>query len=139
MSDTPNAKPTATDTVEKGESLWVGAWYRLRKNKMALAGGVFILLLAGLSFIGPFFLEGDYYTNTILEDKLTAPGAEYTLGTDHLGRDQLGRIIKGGQISLLVGLVATFVSLTIGIGYGTISGYFGGKIDSVMMRLVDIL
>ena len=119
--------------------MWVGAWYRLRKNKMALAGGVFILLLAGLSFIGPFFLEGDYYTNTVLEDKLTAPGGEYTLGSDHLGRDQLGRIIKGGQISLLVGLVATFVSLTIGIGYGTISGYFGGKIDSVMMRLVDIL
>ena len=139
MSDAPNAKPNATDTVEKGESLWVGAWYRLRKNKMALAGGVFILLLAGLSFMGPFFLEGDYYTNTVLEDKLTAPDAEYTLGTDHLGRDQLGRIIKGGQISLLVGLVATFVSLTIGIGYGTISGYFGGKIDSVMMRLVDIL
>ena len=139
MSDIPTTEPSAIDTIEKGESLWVGAWYRLRKNKMALAGGVFILLLAGLSFIGPFFLEGDYYTNTMLEDKLTAPGAEYTLGTDHLGRDQLGRIIKGGQISLLVGLVATFVSLTIGIGYGTISGYFGGKIDSVMMRLVDIL
>ena len=138
MNDTPT-RPDAPDTVEKGESLWVGAWYRLRKNKMALAGGVFILLLAGLSFIGPFFLEGDYYTNTVLEDKLTAPGGEYTLGSDHLGRDQLGRIIKGGQISLLVGLVATFVSLTIGIGYGTISGYFGGKIDSVMMRLVDIL
>ena len=139
MSDIPTTRPDAPDTVEKGESLWVGAWHRLRKNKMALAGGVFILLLAGLSFIGPFFLEGDYYTNTVLEDKLTAPGGEYTLGSDHLGRDQLGRIIKGGQISLLVGLVATFVSLTIGIGYGTISGYFGGKIDSVMMRLVDIL
>ena len=138
MNDT-STRPDAPDTVEKGESLWVGAWYRLRKNKMALAGGVFILLLAGLSFIGPFFLEGDYYTNTVLEDKLTAPGGEYTLGSDHLGRDQLGRIIKGGQISLLVGMVATFVSLTIGIGYGTISGYFGGKIDSVMMRLVDIL
>ena len=138
MTDT-TPKPSPIYTVEKGESLWVGAWHRLRKNKMALAGGVFILLLAGLSFMGPFFLEGDYYTNTVLEDKLTAPDAEYTLGTDHLGRDQLGRIIKGGQISLLVGLVATFVSLTIGIGYGTISGYFGGKIDSVMMRLVDIL
>ena len=138
MTDAP-AKPTALDTVEKGESLWVGAWHRLRKNKMAIAGGVFILLLAGLSFIGPFFLEGDYYTNTVLEDKLLPPDSDYPLGTDHLGRDQLGRIIKGGQISLMVGLVATFVSLTIGIGYGTISGYFGGKIDSVMMRLVDIL
>ena len=138
MNDTPT-RPDAPDTVEKGESLWVGAWHRLRKNKMALAGGVFILLLAGLSFVGPFFLEGDYYTNTVLEDKLQSPGGKYPLGTDHLGRDQLGRIIKGGQISLLVGLVATFVSLTIGIGYGTISGYFGGKVDSVMMRLVDIL
>ena len=138
MTDAPS-KPTALDTVEKGESLWVGAWHRLRKNKMAIAGGVFILLLAGLSFIGPFFLEGDYYTNTVLEDKLLPPDSDYPLGTDHLGRDQLGRIIKGGQISLMVGLVATFVSLTIGIGYGTISGYFGGKIDSVMMRLVDIL
>lgn len=138
MTDIP-ASPNAPDTVEKGESLWIGAWHRLRKNKMALVGGAFILLLAGLSFIGPFFLEGEYYTETQLEDVLQSPGDKYPLGTDHLGRDQLGRIIKGGQISLMVGLVATFVSLTIGIGYGTISGYFGGKIDSVMMRLVDIL
>ncbi|MDP6678431.1 MAG: ABC transporter permease [Verrucomicrobiota bacterium] len=138
MTDAPT-KPSAPDTIEKGESLWVGAWHRLRKNKMALVGGAFILLLAGLSFIGPFFLEGEYYTETQLEDVLQSPGDKYPLGTDHLGRDQLGRIIKGGQISLMVGLVATFVSLTIGIGYGTISGYFGGKIDSVMMRLVDIL
>ena len=138
MTD-PTTKPDAPDIVEKGESLWVGAWHRLRKNKMAIAGGIFILLLAGLSFIGPFFLEDDYYTNTELEDILQTPGGDYPLGTDHLGRDQLGRIIKGGQISLLVGLVATFVSLTIGIGYGTVSGYFGGKVDSVMMRLVDIL
>ena len=138
MTD-PTTKPDAPDIVEKGESLWVGAWHRLRKNKMAIAGGIFILLLAGLSFIGPFFLENDYYTNTELEDILQTPGGDYPLGTDHLGRDQLGRIIKGGQISLLVGLVATFVSLTIGIGYGTVSGYFGGKVDSVMMRLVDIL
>ena len=138
MTDAPT-KPCVPDTVEKGESLWVGAWHRLRKNKMAIVGGIFILLLAGLSFIGPFFLEGDYYTNTVLEDKLQSPGGKYALGTDHLGRDQLGRIIKGGQISLMVGMVATLVSLTIGIGYGTVSGYFGGKVDSVMMRLVDIL
>ena len=115
MTDT-TPRPSPIYTVERGESLWVGAWHRLRKNKMALAGGVFILLLAGLSFVGPFFLEGDYYTNTVLEDKLQPPGGDYPLGADHLGRDQLGRIIKGGQISLLVGLVATFVSLTIGIG-----------------------
>ena len=86
MSDAPNAKPNATDTVEKGESLWVGAWHRLRKNKMALAGGVFILLLAGLSFIGPFFLEGDYYTNTVLDDKLLAPAAVVFVSTTFSNR-----------------------------------------------------
>ena len=132
-------KTYALSQVEKGESLWVGAWHRLRKNKMALLGSIFIILLIGFSFIGPIFLEDNYYTYQELEQKMQGPNKEYLLGTDHLGRDQLGRIIKGGQISLMVGLVATIVSLTIGIGYGTISGYFGGKIDRFMMRIVDIL
>ena len=132
-------KSNALSQVEKGESLWVGAWHRLRKNKMALLGSIFIILLIGFSFIGPFFLEDNYYTYQELEQKMQGPNKEYLLGTDHLGRDQLGRIIKGGQISLMVGLVATVVSLTIGIGYGTISGYFGGNIDRFMMRIVDIL
>ena len=134
-----NIKTTALSQVEKGESLWVGAWHRLRKNKMALLGSIFIILLIGFSFIGPIFLEDNYYTYQELDQKMQGPNKEYLLGTDHLGRDQLGRIIKGGQISLMVGLVATIVSLTIGIGYGTISGYFGGKIDRFMMRIVDIL
>ena len=132
-------KSNALSQVEKGESLWVGAWHRLRKNKMALLGSIFIILLIGFSFVGPFFLEDNYYTYQELEQKMQGPNKEYILGTDHLGRDQLGRIIKGGQISLMVGLVATVVSLTIGIGYGTISGYFGGNIDRFMMRIVDIL
>ena len=136
---TSNTKSNALAQVEKGESLWTGAWHRLRKNKMALLGSVFILLLIGFSFIGPFFLEDNYYTYQELELKMQGPSEDYILGTDHLGRDQLGRIIKGGQISLMVGLVATVVSLTIGIGYGTISGYFGGNIDRFMMRIVDIL
>ena len=132
-------KSNSFSQVEKGESLWVGAWHRLRKNKMALLGSIFIILLIGLSFIGPFFLEDDYYTFQELELASKAPSEDHLLGTDHLGRDQLRRIIKGGQISLMVGLVATVVSLTIGIGYGTISGYFGGNIDRLMMRVVDIL
>ena len=132
-------KSKSLSQVEKGESLWVGAWHRLRKNKMALLGSIFIILLIGLSFIGPFFLEDDYYTFQELELASKAPSEDHLLGTDHLGRDQLRRIIKGGQISLMVGLVATVVSLTIGIGYGTISGYFGGNIDRLMMRVVDIL
>ena len=136
---TTQTASNALAQVEKGESLWVGAWHRLRKNKMALIGSVFILVLIGFSFIGPFFLENDYYTYQELELATKGPSKDHVLGTDHLGRDQLGRIIKGGQISLMVGLVATVVSLTIGIGYGTISGYFGGNIDRFMMRIVDIL
>ena len=136
---TTQTASNALAQVEKGESLWVGAWHRLRKNKMALIGSVFILMLIGFSFIGPFFLENDYYTYQELELATKGPSKDHILGTDHLGRDQLGRIIKGGQISLMVGLVATVVSLTIGIGYGTVSGYFGGKIDRFMMRIVDIL
>ena len=139
VNPTTQTESNALAQVEKGESLWVGAWHRLRKNKMALIGSVFIFVLIGFSFIGPFFLENDYYTYQELELATKGPSKNHILGTDHLGRDQLGRIIKGGQISLMVGLVATVVSLTIGIGYGTISGYFGGNIDRFMMRIVDIL
>ena len=81
------AKPSALDQVEKGESLWVGAWHRLRKNKMALVGGTFILLLVGLSFIGPFFLEENYYTHQELDLKMKPPGEEYiTFGQEWCSR-----------------------------------------------------
>lgn len=125
-------------TAEKGRSLWSDAWHRLRKNHMALFGGAFIIVITFLSFAGPLFLEFDYKEQN-LTNRLKTPSAEHWLGTDHLGRDQLSRMLYGGRISILVGLAATAVSLTIGVLYGTISGYLGGMVDRVMMRLVDIL
>ena len=124
--------------AEKGRSLWLDAWHRLRKNHMAVFGGVFIIMVTILSFAGPLFLKYDFKEQN-LTNRLKAPSAEHWLGTDHLGRDQLARMLYGGRISILVGLAATAVSLSIGVLYGTISGYLGGGVDRIMMRAVDIL
>lgn len=123
---------------EKGESLWVGAWYRLRQNKMAVFSGIFIIFLTLLCFGLPMVVNLDY-KDIQSEKYFTPPGGEFLMGSDHLGRDQFARILYGGRISLLVGLAATLVSLTIGITYGAVSGYFGGVVDRVMMRIVDVL
>lgn len=124
---------------QKGSSLWKDARQRLFRNRAAVAGLAFLLLMAAACFIGPFF---PFIQNPNIQDitLITAsPDSAHWLGTDHLGRDLFSRILYGGRISLLVGLVATGVSLVIGLLYGLISGYAGGRLDAVMMRTVDIL
>jgi oligopeptide transport system permease protein len=136
----PNISPPTLllEQAEQGHSLWQDAWHRLRKNRMALFGGFFILLMMLSSFFGPMLVPHGYQEQN-LQLRESPPSAEHWLGTDKLGRDLLSRVLYGGRISLTVGLVATAVSLTIGVLYGTISGYCGGKTDAVMMRFVDIL
>jgi len=136
----PKMPPAADlfEQAEQGHSLWQDAWHRLRKNHMAVIGGIFILIMGMASFFGPMMVEHGYQEQN-LELRETPPSADHWLGTDKLGRDLLSRVLYGGRISLTVGLVATAVSLTIGVLYGTISGYCGGKTDAVMMCLVDIL
>jgi oligopeptide transport system permease protein len=126
------------EAAEKGRPLWLDAWYRLRKNRLAVLGGVVVIIMTVLSFFGPLFLKYSYEVQDLTLN-VSPPSAQHWLGTDKLGRDLLSRILYGGRISLLVGVAATAVSLTIGVLYGTISGYVGGKTDRVMMRLVDIL
>jgi oligopeptide transport system permease protein len=133
----PNAR-RLLDQAEQGTSLWRDAWLRLRKNRMAVFGFVVVALISLASIFGPFFITHDYDT-TNLDRVSQPPSADHWLGTDKLGRDQFSRILYGGRISLMVGLCATAVSLTIGVLYGTIAGYVGGKLDAVMMRIVDIL
>ncbi|HLX70658.1 MAG TPA: ABC transporter permease subunit [Verrucomicrobiae bacterium] len=127
-----------TDQVEAGHSLWQDAWHRLRQNKMAVVGAVFVFLLALASFLAPFIAPHSY-EQTNLAIGATPPSPAHWFGTDVLGRDLLSRILYGGRISLSVGLVATAVSVIIGVLYGSISGYIGGRLDVVMMRIVDIL
>jgi oligopeptide transport system permease protein len=140
---TPAARPHPDashllEEAEQGTSLWKDAWLRLRKNKMAVFGFVVVTLISLASIFGPFVVKYSYQENNL--DRVTEPPSwEHWLGTDKLGRDQFSRILYGGRISLMVGLCATAVSLTIGVLYGTIAGYVGGKLDAVMMRVVDIL
>ena len=136
----PKTLPAADVTpeqLEQGTSLWHDAWCRLRKNKLAVGGGVVLLVLTLLCVCGPWFSQT--YQDQNLDLGATPPGAAHWLGTDTLGRDLFARILYGGRISIMVGLVATVVALTIGVTYGAVAGFLGGKIDRVMMRIVDIM
>ena len=129
---------TAAEPIERGTSLWLDAWRRLRKNRMAVLGAGILCVVVVLSIAGPWFTPYSF------EDQDTAlgaaaPSASHWLGTDPLGRDLLARILYGGRVSLLVGVAATSVSLLIGVLYGAIAGFAGGRLDSIMMRIVDVL
>jgi oligopeptide transport system permease protein len=128
----------ALEEAERGTSLWRDAWQRLGKNKMAVISAVILILIVLASFIGPFFLKLSYETQN-LQLGAVPPGVRHWLGTDTLGRDLFVRILYGGRVSMSVGFCATAVALTIGVFYGAISGFLGGKIDMLMMRIVDII
>ena len=123
---------------EAGRSLWQDAWARMRKNRMAVFGAIALAIIAAASLIGPLVIAYGYEEQN-LQLGAAPPSAAHLLGTDKLGRDQLARILYGGRVSLLIGIAATAVSLTIGLLWGSVAAYFGGKVDAVMMRIVDIL
>jgi oligopeptide transport system permease protein len=131
--------------VVKGASLWRDAWKRLLKNKLAVFGLVVISLIAIAVIVGPFIMQraagitpdgmpasGDLF-------KSSPPSWRNWMGTDDAGRDIFARVLQGGRISLMVGIISTIVSLLVGVSYGAIAGYMGGRIDNLMMRIVDIL
>ncbi|MCC7441696.1 MAG: ABC transporter permease subunit [Bdellovibrionales bacterium] len=124
--------------VEQGTSLWTDAWIRLKRNRMALAGGIFLVSLTLMALVTPWIAPYTYEGQD-LQLGASAPSAAHWLGTDTLGRDLLTRIMYGSRISLMVGFLATAVALLIGVLYGTISGFLGGRADMLMMRIVDTL
>jgi oligopeptide transport system permease protein len=124
--------------MSQGSSLWSDAWRRLLANKAALAGGIILLILIFLAIFAPWIAPHSYaYQN--LDLGAQPPSSDFLLGTDTLGRDLFSRILYGARVSLLVGFVATGVALVIGVSWGIIAGYFGGRVDSAMMRIVDVL
>jgi len=120
-------------------SLWSDAWKRLRRNRAAMAAGLLLAWISLTAIAAPWLPGVQDPTAQDLALGATPPTAAHWFGTDELGRDTFARVLYGGRISLLVGVVATIVSLLIGVTYGAISGYRGGRLDEFMMRVVDIM
>jgi len=122
----------------RGRSLYVDAWHRLLKNKAAVAALIVLATMIVLVGVGPMLSDWDHEIPD-WDHYSTPPSLEtgHLFGTDALGRDLFVRTMIGGRISLLVGLVATLVSLVIGVSYGAVAGFFGGRVDNIMMRFVD--
>ena len=128
------------DSLEPSSSLWKDAGHRLSRNRAAMASVVALAFIIIACLILPS-IPG-LIPNPDIQDlphKNLGPAPGHWFGTDHLGRDILSRVLSGGRISIAVGLITTLVSVTIGVCWGALSGYAGGWVDSLMMRIVDIL
>lgn len=119
-------------------SYWQDAWRRLKKNKLAMVGLWMIIFLSVMALFGPY-LAPYTYAEQSLTDQNQGLSQAHWFGTDDLGRDIFVRLWHGGRISLFIGLMAALIDLLVGVIYGGISGYSGGKTDQIMMRVVDVL
>jgi len=140
--------------TRKRESLWADAWRRLLRNKAAVMGGVIVILLILIALLAPFIAPRPFADQVLVDNNKVPPWVlaifsnmepyakisnDYPLGADYVGRDLLSRIIYGARISLSVAFIGPSISLIIGVAFGMVSGYFGGRIDNIMMRVVDVL
>ena len=119
-------------------SFWKEAFVKLINKKLAVIGLVFIILITLCAIFVPWFSKYDYATNNLLATN-EWPSAEHWFGTDHLGRDIFVRVMYGARYSLVIGFAASILNLFIGIVYGGIAGFVGGKVDNLMMRIVDVI
>lgn len=121
-----------------GKSLWAEGWKRLRRNRVAVASGIFIFVLCVMAIfayqISPYSFDEQF-----MDSILASPSKQFWFGTDSLGRDMLSRLIHGARMSMAVGIVTALLSLFVGAAYGAVSGWVGGRVDAVMMRVIDIL
>lgn len=147
--------PAAGEGQQKVTNLWADAWKRLVRNRAAMFGGLIIVVLVLLGIFAPVvapytYAEGDSNENYMVPAWLTkimpghmenyaTIGDKFAFGADYLGRDMLSRIIYGIRVSLPVGFIGAMTALIIGLVYGCISGYYGGTVDNIMMRIVDIM
>ena len=134
--------PANAELMEKaiqGRSLWEDARRRLLRNRAAVAGMIVLGILVAAAIIGPMLVPFRYDEINKTDVWLAPMTAGHILGSDSLGRDLLARLLMGLRVSLAIGLVATGVSLAIGVVWGAVAGFVGGKLDELMMRVVDIL
>ncbi|MBB6692011.1 ABC transporter permease [Cohnella xylanilytica] len=131
--------PSGAERIQRrSRTAWQDVRYRLTTNKLAMTGFWLLILLVLMAFFAPLVWPFDHYTND-LQLNNQPPDSTHWFGTDDLGRDLFARTWKGAQISLFVGVAAALIDLVIGIVYGGIMGYYGGKVDEVMNRFAEIL
>jgi len=131
--------PVEMPEPEAGTSLWRDAWRRLLKNRMAVVSGIVLTAVGLLTLLAPVIPGLPDPNVQDLAYGAKGPALHHWFGTDILGRDLFARVLYGGRVSILVGLVATLVSFLVGVSYGATAGYFGGRVDNTMMRFVDVL
>lgn len=132
----PESEKNVNEIIRPSVTYWQDAWRRLKKNKLAMLGLIMIIIIAIISVFGPMISKFNYYSNDFSVANI-GPSFIHPLGTDQFGRDEFTRIMYGGRISLTIALVASVISFGIGILYGGISGFFGGTVDTIMMRIVE--
>lgn len=128
--------------VRPSVGYWADAWRRLKNNKVALFSLIMIVVVVLFAFLGPIIMEkvmGYTYYDTNLSGTDLRPSAQHWFGTDNLGRDLFVRVMYGSRYSLIIAISAAAINLVIGVLYGGIAGFFGGKVDNIMMRIVDVL
>ncbi|NPV69279.1 MAG: ABC transporter permease [Firmicutes bacterium] len=117
---------------------WQDAWRRFKQNRLATVGLIMLILLVLAAVFGPMVAKHKYDEQDYSHLN-EPPSREYWFGTDEIGRDLLVRVLHGARISIAIGVVSSLINLTIGVTYGAISGFAGGRVDDIMMRIVDIL
>jgi oligopeptide transport system permease protein len=133
------ARTSEAEKISKPSlSFWKDVFIRFRKNKLAMFGVVLLIFLIFMAIFGPYMTKYDYATNDLTNTN-KPPSSEHWFGTDDLGRDVFARTWEGARISLFIGIAAALIDLFIGVLWGGISGYKGGRTDEVMMRIADIL
>ncbi|WP_205694179.1 ABC transporter permease [Clostridium sp. JN-9] len=134
----PESERNSDEIVRPSLTFLQDVWQRLKENKLAIAGLSFVIFITLVAIFVPVFSKFNYYSQD-LSIANQNPSAVHWFGTDKFGRDIFIRVIYGARISLTVGYVASFLNIVIGILYGGIAGYMGGKVDNIMMRIIDIL
>lgn len=134
----PQSEKVLNEIVRPSETYWQDSWRRLKEDKLAMLGLVIAIAVTIIAFVGPLFSHNTYYVQNF-KIANQRPSSAHWFGTDQFGRDLFIRVLYGARISLIVGYVASFLELVIGIIYGGISGYIGGIVDNIMMRIVDVL
>lgn len=134
----PESEKQLNKIVRPSITYWQDAWRRLKENKIAVLGLIVVIVITAMAILVPMLSKYNYFAQDFSVAN-QSPSSEHWFGTDQFGRDIFVRVFYGARISLMVGFSASILNLVIGVLYGGISGYFGGTVDNIMMRIIDVL